>query len=91
MWTHVYYATAHLVTAYRPPDARMQLDLTEEQRLLRDTCRDFADKELRPKAKRWDREHRTTLALCSRCATYAETATLLNRLTEDWAAPVTCS
>ena len=36
----------------------MQLDLTEEQRLLRDTCRDFADKELRPNAKRWDREHR---------------------------------
>ncbi len=36
----------------------MQIDLTEEQKLLRDTCRDFADKELRPNAKRWDREHR---------------------------------
>jgi butyryl-CoA dehydrogenase len=36
----------------------MQIDLTEEQRLLRDTCRDFADKELKPHAKRWDREHR---------------------------------
>jgi butyryl-CoA dehydrogenase len=35
----------------------MQIDLTEEQRLLRDTCRDFADKELRPYAKKWDREH----------------------------------
>jgi len=27
----------------------MQIDLTEEQKLLRDTCRDFADRELRPK------------------------------------------
>ncbi|MFL5422535.1 MAG: acyl-CoA dehydrogenase [Myxococcales bacterium] len=36
----------------------MQIDLTEEQRLLRDTCREFADKELRPYAKKWDHEHR---------------------------------
>ena len=36
----------------------MQIDLTEEQRLLRDTCRDFAARELTPNAKRWDREHR---------------------------------
>jgi butyryl-CoA dehydrogenase len=36
----------------------MEVDLTDEQRLLRDTCRDFADKELRPNAKRWDREHK---------------------------------
>src|SRR5256885_6228044 len=36
----------------------MQIDLTEEQRLLRDTCREFADRELRPNAKRWDREHK---------------------------------
>ena len=36
----------------------MQIELTEEQRLLRDTCREFAEKELRPNAKRWDREHR---------------------------------
>jgi butyryl-CoA dehydrogenase len=35
----------------------MQIDLTEEQRLLRDTCREFADKELRPYAKKWDHEH----------------------------------
>ena len=54
----MYYGKSHIATAFRPPDARMQLDLTEEQRLLRDTCRDFADKELRPNAKRWDREHR---------------------------------
>ena len=30
----------------------MQIDLTEEQKLLRDTCRDFAERELRPNAKR---------------------------------------
>src|SRR5438105_11890281 len=36
----------------------MQIDLTEEQKLLRDTCRDFAARELAPNAKRWDREHR---------------------------------
>ena len=36
----------------------MHIDLTEEQRLLRDTCRDFAARELTPNAKRWDREHR---------------------------------
>jgi len=36
----------------------MEIDLSEEQRLLRDTCREFAEKELRPNAKKWDREHR---------------------------------
>ena len=36
----------------------MELELSEEQRLLRDTCREFAERELRPNAKRWDREHR---------------------------------
>ena len=36
----------------------MEVDLTDEQRLLRDTCRDFAERELRPNAKRWDREHK---------------------------------
>jgi butyryl-CoA dehydrogenase len=35
----------------------MQIELTEEQRMLRDTCREFADRELRPNARRWDREH----------------------------------
>ena len=35
----------------------MQIDLTEEQTLLRDTCRDFAARELTPNARRWDREH----------------------------------
>jgi butyryl-CoA dehydrogenase len=36
----------------------MQIEFTEEQRLLRDTCREFADRELKPNAKRWDREHK---------------------------------
>ncbi len=36
----------------------MQIDLTDEQRLLQDTCRDFAARELTPNAKRWDREHK---------------------------------
>src|SRR5215470_891886 len=36
----------------------MEIDLTSEQRLLRDTCREFADRELKPNAKSWDREHR---------------------------------
>ena len=36
----------------------MDIELNEEQRLLRDTCRDFAARELTPNAKRWDREHK---------------------------------
>src|SRR5438128_2849753 len=36
----------------------MQIELTDEQRLLRDTCREFADRELKPNAKRWDKEHK---------------------------------
>src|SRR2546421_3413946 len=36
----------------------MEIELSVEQRLLRDTCREFADRELIPNAKRWDREHR---------------------------------
>jgi butyryl-CoA dehydrogenase len=36
----------------------MELELTDEQRLLRDTCREFADRELKPNARRWDREHK---------------------------------
>jgi butyryl-CoA dehydrogenase len=35
----------------------MDIELSEEQRLLRDTCREFADRELIPNAKRWDRAH----------------------------------
>ena len=36
----------------------MPFELTEEQRQVRDLCRDFAEKELRPNARRWDAEHR---------------------------------
>ncbi len=36
----------------------MEIELSDEQRLLRDTCRDFAARELTPNAKHWDREHR---------------------------------
>jgi butyryl-CoA dehydrogenase len=35
----------------------MEIELSEEQRLLRDTCREFADRELKPNAKKWDHEH----------------------------------
>jgi alkylation response protein AidB-like acyl-CoA dehydrogenase len=35
----------------------MQLDLTEEQRLIRDTVRDLCEREFAPLAARWDREH----------------------------------
>jgi len=35
----------------------MEIELIEEQRLLRDTCREFAERELKPNAKKWDREH----------------------------------
>jgi butyryl-CoA dehydrogenase len=35
----------------------MNIDLTEEQRQVRDLCREFAAKELKPNARRWDAEH----------------------------------
>ncbi len=35
----------------------MDIELTEEQRQVRDLCRDFALKELIPNARRWDAEH----------------------------------
>ncbi len=35
----------------------MDIQLTEEQRQVRDLCREFADKELRPNARRWDADH----------------------------------
>jgi butyryl-CoA dehydrogenase len=36
----------------------MPFELTEEQAQVRELCRDFAERELRPHAGRWDREHR---------------------------------
>jgi len=35
----------------------MQIQLTEEQRQVRDLCKEFAAKELTPNARRWDAEH----------------------------------
>ena len=35
----------------------MNFALTETQRMLRDTCREFAQKELAPHARRWDEAH----------------------------------
>ncbi|AKU90847.1 acyl-CoA dehydrogenase [Vulgatibacter incomptus] len=36
----------------------MQFELNDTQRMLRDTCREFADRELVPNARTWDEEHR---------------------------------
>jgi len=35
----------------------MDIQLTDEQRQVRDLCREFAEQELRPNARRWDEEH----------------------------------
>src|SRR5512137_1847775 len=35
----------------------MNIDLTEEQRQVRDLCRQFANEELRPNARKWDADH----------------------------------
>src|SRR5450755_627662 len=35
----------------------MDLDLSETQTALQTTCRTFAERELRPNARRWDEEH----------------------------------
>ena len=35
----------------------MDIHLTDEQKQLREMCRDFADNELVPNAKKWDEEH----------------------------------
>jgi butyryl-CoA dehydrogenase len=35
----------------------MDIELSEEQRQVRDMCRDFAAKELAPNARRWDEHH----------------------------------
>jgi butyryl-CoA dehydrogenase len=35
----------------------MEIELTEEQRQVRDLCREFAERALRPNARRWDAEH----------------------------------
>ncbi|HEU4382485.1 MAG TPA: acyl-CoA dehydrogenase [Anaeromyxobacteraceae bacterium] len=35
----------------------MHIELTEEQRQVRDLCREFAEKELTPNARKWDEHH----------------------------------
>jgi butyryl-CoA dehydrogenase len=35
----------------------MNFELTDEQRQVKDLCRDFADNELKPHARRWDEQH----------------------------------
>src|SRR5512143_4135259 len=35
----------------------MNIQLTEEQRQVRELCRQFADAELRPNARKWDQDH----------------------------------
>src|SRR5438105_7885540 len=45
----------------------MEIELSEEQRLLRDTCREFADRELTPFARSWDREHRFPAEAVKKC------------------------
>ncbi len=35
----------------------MDIQLTDEQRQVRDLCREFAEKALKPNARRWDAEH----------------------------------
>ncbi len=46
----------------------MNFDLTEEQRLLQKTARDFAEKEVLPRAHEIDRDHRHPAELVSRMA-----------------------
>ena len=41
----------------------MNLDLTDEQRLIRETARDFADREIVPRARENDRHERFDLEL----------------------------
>ena len=36
----------------------MRFELTDIQQMLRDTCREFAARELTPNARKWDEEHR---------------------------------
>jgi butyryl-CoA dehydrogenase len=46
----------------------MNVELTEEQRQVRDLCREFADQELRPNARRWDEHHEFPRAAVTKLA-----------------------
>jgi butyryl-CoA dehydrogenase len=46
----------------------MNVDLTEEQRQVRELCREFAEQELRPNARRWDEHHEYPRAAVAKLA-----------------------
>jgi butyryl-CoA dehydrogenase len=46
----------------------MDFDLTDEQKLIRDTAREFADKEIAPRARENDRNHHFDLELVAKLA-----------------------
>jgi butyryl-CoA dehydrogenase len=46
----------------------MHIELTEEQRQVRDLCREFADEELKPNARRWDEHHEFPAAAVKKLA-----------------------
>ena len=46
----------------------MDVQLTEEQRQVRELCRQFADAELRPNARKWDLEHQFPAAAVKKLA-----------------------
>lgn len=46
----------------------MNVELTEEQRQVRELCREFAEQELRPNARRWDEHHEFPRAAVTKLA-----------------------
>ncbi len=46
----------------------MDIELTEEQRQVRDLCREFAEQELKPNARRWDERHEVPRAAVTKLA-----------------------
>ena len=52
----------------------MNLDLTDEQRLIRETARDFADREIIPRARDNDRASASTSSSCSASPRWATSA-----------------
>ena len=59
----------------------MLIDLSEEQRLLRDTCREFSARELQPNAKRWDHSHSFPAEAVKKCA---ELGLFAVAIPEEW-------
>ena len=46
------------IAAHRKQEDRVDFQLSDEQRMLQETVREFADRECRPLAAVWDREAR---------------------------------